>query len=655
MVLGAFGYYGETGYMLWFFAFHLLLLAARQKLSSLFKQASEVDYRSFINAYVVIVFLLGCNWAVLNLAYYDIANEELKTFLPFISVALVSAGIGALSSWMPAYYGFSLPLMTSLVIVFILNSNFFVAFGLIPFALFINFVAVSANTRFKESRLLALDNIELIDRMYEEIDRTEDAKKKLEDYKNELESLVEERTSALSEANKDLQEQIEQRSRVEKDLEHLAYYDVLTGLPNRSLLIERLKQAVSVAKRQQSLFSVLFIDLDRFKAINDSLGHDFGDRLLTLVADRLKNLLRESDTVARNGGDEFVVLIENMSDVREAFVVAEKIIGAMSEIFTIDSHEIHIGASVGVSLYPLDGQNALELLKMSDTAMYSAKERGTNQFEFYSSHMSSQIKDRLAIETALRSAEKNNELFMVYQPQVDLTSQKTTGFEALIRWKNPKLGFVPPDKFIPVLEETGLIYQIGEWIIREVFEFINQGYSQGCKVSINLSALQCSSFQFTSVIEKYLEQYAVEAAQVEFEITESVLINDFKKTEKFLNRIHELGCTIALDDFGTGYTSFSYLTRLAIDVIKIDRSMVTDIDQRQNLEDIVRAMITMSQSLRIENVFEGVETEAELQKIRELGGRIIQGYYYSQPLEASDVGNWFKQQKTDNKQAGGLS
>lgn len=292
---------------------------------------------------------------------------------------------------------------------------------------------------------------------------------------------------------------------------------------------------------------------------------------------------------------------------------------------------------------------------MSDTAMYSAKERGTNQFEFYSSHMSSQIKDRLAIETALRSAEKNNELFMVYQPQVDLTSQKTTGFEALIRWKNPKLGFVPPDKFIPVLEETGLIYQIGEWIIREVFEFINQGYSQGCKVSINLSALQCSSFQFTSVIEKYLEQYAVEAAQVEFEITESVLINDFKKTEKFLNRIHELGCTIALDDFGTGYTSFSYLTRLAIDVIKIDRSMVTDIDQRQNLEDIVRAMITMSQSLRIENVFEGVETEAELQKIRELGGRIIQGYYYSQPLEASDVGNWFKQQKTDNKQAGGLS
>ncbi len=641
LVLACFSFLSESGYILWFVFIQICLTLFRFTLTQRFKKDNERNYNNYVNVYAFIMLLLGLNWAILNLVYYDVRLEELRTFLSFVSLGLITAAIGSLAFWMPAYYGFSIPIIFSLIVVFVLNGDYFVSIALIPFGWYLLTVAKQTNIKFKHSRILILDNIELIDRMDEEIRSSKRSKDKLENYKKELEDQVEERTSELVEINRDLQEQIEQRSKVEKDLEHLAYYDVLTGLANRSLLIERLKQAVSVAKRNDSLFAVLFVDLDRFKTINDSLGHALGDKLLMEVAYRLRNILRESDTIARNGGDEFVIVAENLNDVRESFIVSEKIISAMSEIFKIDGHDIHIGASIGVSIYPIDATDALELLKMSDTAMYCAKENGSNRFEFYSSHMSSQIKDRLELENALRTALLNKEFFLVYQPQVDISSGQTVGLEALLRWRNPELGFVSPIKFIPVLEETGLIYEVGEWVIEEVCEFIRTGGAYNAKVSINLSALQCGNHRFSETINQYLTRTNIKASQLEFEITESLLINDFKKTEKFLKAIHELGCTIALDDFGTGYTSFSYLSKLPIDIIKIDRSLVSDIHQQKNLQDIVYAIVTMCQSLKVENIFEGVETKEELDQIDSLGGRVIQGYFFSKPLEKEQLATWF--------------
>jgi len=648
-VLVGFSILSQPGYSLWFLVIHTVFIISRFVLVHRFNADREKNFNLYLNVYVFIILLLGLNWAVLNLVYYDVEVTELRTFLSFVSLGLIAASVGTLAFWIWAYYCFTIPILISLIAVFILNGDYFVAIALIVFGWFMLVIANQTNTKFKYSRILILDNIELIDRMDEEIKSSKQAKEKLESYKKELETQVEKRTRELVETNQNLQEQIEQRSKVEKDLEHLAYYDVLTGLANRSLLIERLKQAVSVAKRNESLFAVLFVDLDRFKTINDSLGHALGDKLLMEVAWRLRNILRESDTIARNGGDEFVIVAENLNDVREAFTVSEKIINAMTDIFVIDGHNIHIGASIGVSIYPIDATDALELLKMSDTAMYCAKESGSNRFEFYSSHMSSQIKDRLELENALRTAIRDKEFFLVYQPQVDIRSGETAGLEALLRWRSAELGFVSPVKFIPVLEETGLIYEVGEWVIEEVCDFIRTGGAHNAKVSINLSALQCSNHRFSETIHQYLNSTGVNASQVEFEITESLLINDFKKTEKFLNAIHELGCTIALDDFGTGYTSFAYLSKLPIDIIKLDRSLITNIHQQKDLQDIVRAIVTMCQSLQVENIFEGVETKEELEQIKRLDGHVIQGYLFSKPLESEQLAAWFSNQNSQEQ------
>ena len=609
-----------------------------------FKKSESVTYSRFINYYVVASLVLGLDLGFLSLVYYDLQNYELRLFLTIANFGLITAAIGSLAVWMPAYIAFSLPQIAALMLVYVLNNSIYVAVSVVIYALFMYVVARYFNRQFNQSYFLVEENDKLFEKMNDEIKHRKNIQEKLEKSQQALEGLVEERTGELLEINIDLEEQIDKRKKVEEDLEKLAYYDSLTELPNRSLLIERIKQAISVASRKQSLFSVLFVDLDRFKVINDSLGHSIGDKLLSLVAGRLKRLLRESDTVARNGGDEFVILTENVNDVREIFIVAEKIIQSISDNFEIEGHNMHIGASIGISIYPLDGDDALELLKMADTAMYCAKNEGNNHFEFYSSEMSNQIKDRLELESALRLAIHNEEFHLVYQPQVNISKQQTSGLEALIRWNSPTMGRVSPVKFIPVLEETGLIYPVGEWIILQVIDFIKSGRSKNAKVSINLSALQCSINRYSEKIQSYIEEAAIDPSMIEFEITESLLINDFKKTEKFLQEISGLGCTIALDDFGTGYTSFSYLAKLPIDIIKIDRSLVTGIDQNKNLQDIVRAIVTMSQSLGIENIFEGVETENELEMVRQLNGKIVQGYLFSQPLELTKIDSWFEKE-----------
>lgn len=591
--------------------------------------------------YVLASLIVGLDFGYLTLIYYDLNNYDLRLFLTIVNLGLITAAVGTLAVWIRAYLAFSLPQLIALTAVFILNDSYIFAAAVVIFSWYMLMVARNFNSNFKEGQILTQKNKVLITDMETEINIRKEAQIELEEHQHKLEEKVISRTKELEVINESLNNQMGMRQEIEKELEYLAYYDELTGLPNRALFVETLKKSLTQAKRNGTLLSILFIDLDRFKKINDSHGHYIGDQLLVNVAERLKQMLRDSDTIARNGGDEFVVLIENMKDVLEPFVVATKIIEILNEKFNVNEYDMHIGASIGISLYPVDGDDALDLLKMSDTAMYEAKKIGRNNFQFYSNAMSNQITDRLKLENALRDALDNNELYVVYQPQVNAQTLKTSGFEALIRWNSPEFGMVSPVKFVPILEETGLIYSIGEWIILEVLQFIKSGASNNTKVSINLSTLQCGVSNYSTKIRSFIEDAEVDPSLVEFEITESLLISDFQQAETFLTDISKLGCSIALDDFGTGYTSFSYLTKLPIDIIKIDRSLVTGIDNNRNLQDIVRAIVTMSESLNIKNVFEGVETSDELKMVQELNGKIIQGYLFSKPLGQLEIENWF--------------
>ena len=640
LVAFAFVYEGQQKYIFLFITILFISSAIRIFLKIYIEKNGENKLLELTRIYVFASLIIGLDFAFLSTIYYNLENIELRLFLTIVNIALITASVSVLAVWIHAYIAFSLPQLFALTAVFIFNDNIPAAAATVVFSWYIFMVAKNFNLKFKEGQKLIEENNALIADMEIEINTRKKAQYQLEQYQQKLQGMVKERTSELETINDDLHNQVDIRRIIEKELEFLAYYDELTGLPNRSLFIETLKKSISQAKRNESTLSVLFIDLDRFKKINDSYGHHVGDKLLIEVAKRLKLLLRDSDTVARNGGDEFVVLIDNMKDDLEPFVVATKIIEQMNNKFDINEHVVHIGASIGIAIYPVDGETPLDLLKMSDTAMYEAKKMGRNSFQFYSDSMSNQISDRLKLENALRLALDNNEFYLVYQPQLNIHTQKVVGYEALLRWQNTELGLVSPDKFIPVLEDTGLIYSVGEWIILEVLRFIKSGKNNDTKVSINLSALQCGITNYSTQIKKFIEQADIDPSLLEFEITETLLISDFNQAEMFLTQISKLGCTIALDDFGTGYTSFSYLTKLPIDIIKIDRSLVTGIDKNKNLQDIVKAIVTMSQSLEIKNIFEGVETTNELEMVKQLNGEIVQGYLLSKPLEVSQIDNW---------------
>ena len=640
LVWAAFTYADQLKHFSWFVSLLFLSIGGRIFVTFYAKKQDEKYLYKLANYYVFGSFILGLDFAVLTYVYFDLQNIELRIFLTIVNLGLITAAISTLAVWMRAYIAFILPQSIALFSVFILNNSPYTALATVLYFIFMIIIARNFNIKFKEGRTLIEENIKLMSDMEKEISNRKQAQTKLEEYQEELENVVNDRTSALEKINKNLKEQINKRKTIEEELEYLAYYDELTDLPNHTLFIETLKKSLFQAKRNESLLAVVFVDLDRFKKINDSHGRIIGDNLLKEVSKRLKDTLRDSDTIARNGGDEFVILIENMKDAAEPFVVANKVIEVINKKFEIGGHDIHIGSSVGISLFPLDGDEALDLIKMSDTAMYEAKKMGSNNFQFYSSAMSNEIKDRLKIENALRVALENDEFYLVYQPQVNILTQETIGFEALIRWNSSEFGIVSPIKFIPVLEETGLIYSVGEWIIQEALEFIKSGKSNNTKVSINLSALQCGVINYSTQIKRFIENSGVDPSLVEFEITESLLIDDVSQAESFLSEISQLGCTIALDDFGTGYTSFSYLTKLPIDIIKIDRTLVSGIDTNKNLQDIVLAIVTMSQSLGIENVFEGVEAHDELDEIKKLNGKIIQGYLFSKPLEPDNINEW---------------
>lgn len=444
-------------------------------------------------------------------------------------------------------------------------------------------------------------------------------------------------------------EDISRRKQIEEELLHLVNHDALTHLPNRSLLLDRLSQALVYANRAGGQIAVLVIDLDRFKNINDSLGHDVGDRIIMEVGRRLSECAQDGDTVARVGGDEFVVLRPDVLRVDAVATFAQQILEALSRPMTIAGHEFYPTASIGIGMYPKDGQDGQALLKNADTAMYRAKQAGRNNFQFYAHEMNSRALDRLKLESGLRRALERDEFVLHYQPQMDLASGTLIGVEALLRWQPPGQAMIYPGDFIPIAEETGLIVPIGEWVLRTACaqqqKWQEAGLFAGVKIAVNLSARQFAQQDIARVVSKALHESGCRPQWLELEITESVIMENPQAAAETLQQLSDMGVHLSIDDFGTGYSSLSYLKRFPIDALKIDRSFVRDITTDADDAAIARAVIALAHSLKLKVIAEGVETAEQLEFLRTQGCDQIQGYYLSPPLAIDKL----EQLMSDNK------
>ncbi len=423
-------------------------------------------------------------------------------------------------------------------------------------------------------------------------------------------------------------------------IQHLADHDSLTGLPNRQNFIKQLEHAVSIAQRQQLKLAILFIDLDRFKNINDTLGHHVGDEMLKVLSRKLNSVLRGSDTLARVGGDEFIVLMQAISGDDDPAFVAEKIHAIVKEPINILEYNLNNTASIGIALFPNDGEDPATLIKNADSAMYFAKDEGKDNYQYYTKDLSEQIHRRLELEHALRNAVENQELSLHFQPQLDLNSGKVLGAEALLRWNHPELGSVSPLEFIPVAEDSGLIVDIGEWVFRNACqEFLNWRESDCAveSIAINVSSVQFNQGDIAQTFNSIIEQLGVDARHIEIEITEHYLMEHTAHNKHVLDSLRKIGFRISVDDFGTGYSSMSYLKALPLDTIKIDKSFIDDIPHDQNDVQITKAILAMSHSLDYTVIAEGIEKEEQLQLLRELNCNIGQGYLFSKPLPSTEL------------------
>ena len=440
---------------------------------------------------------------------------------------------------------------------------------------------------------------------------------------------------------------ITERKLAEQRIQHLATRDALTDLPNRALLIDRIQQALTIAPSEGASPAVLCIDLDRFKTINDSLGHTVGDAVLRAVAHRLRRCLHDGDTLARPGGDEFIVLLPRATGSRSAARTAERILSTLVRPLTIDRHQLTLGGSLGIALYPDDGETPDTLLRNADTALYHAKKLGTCAYQFFTPRMNEVARERLSLENALRHAlDHGGQLTLDFQPQIDLASNRIVAYEALARWTHPERGAIPPSTFIPIAEEVGLIAPLGEWALREACAQLKRWHDAGrqkLRIAVNVSARQLGNGRLVAAVERALTDTAIEPECLEIELTESAILHQGHEAVGILEAIKAMGVKLAIDDFGTGYSSLSNLKRLPIDRVKIDRSFVRDLPDDPDDVAMVRAILAMTESLGLSAVAEGVETETQHALLKRLGCAVGQGYYYSRPaapaaLEAAFAG-----------------
>jgi diguanylate cyclase (GGDEF)-like protein/PAS domain S-box-containing protein len=424
----------------------------------------------------------------------------------------------------------------------------------------------------------------------------------------------------------------------EKQLAFLAHHDVLTSLPNRLLLRDRFKQEAALADREQSRLPMLFLDLDNFKQVNDTLGHNYGDQLLVSVVKRLRSCLRDTDTISRQGGDEFIVLLPRVQDLTTIGGIAQHIIDAFADSFAIDSYVINTTFSIGISLYPDDGREFDVLLRNADTALYQAKDSGRDTYRFFSEKMNIDAQEQLHLQGQLRNALKNDEFILHYQPQVDIVSGRIVGAEALVRWQHPELGLIPPARFIPLAERSGLIIQIGEWVLNEACRqaCVWRDHGSTLLMAVNLSALQFKRGNLLETVTAALVQSGLSADLLELELTESILLQDVDVAIITLHRMREMGVKLSIDDFGTGYSSLSYLKRLGVNKLKIDQSFVRDLAENSDSAAIVRAIIQLGHTLALTVIAEGVEEADQLAFLRNNGCDEVQGYYYSRPVPAAE-------------------
>jgi diguanylate cyclase (GGDEF)-like protein len=437
-----------------------------------------------------------------------------------------------------------------------------------------------------------------------------------------------------------LQDQSEASELATVEIEHLAYHDALTGLPNRPLFIDRLIVALAQANRANQKLAVFFLDLDRFKDINDSLGHNVGDALLRSVAERVRRSVREGDTIARFGGDEFTLLIPRVEQIEDAATIAQKIIDMLKIPFVVGEHELFVTTSIGISLFPNDGADPETLVRNADTAMYRAKEHGRDNYQLYAPAMNARALERLALENLLRKALSQDELILHYQPLIDLKTRTVAGVEALIRWNHPEMGLLYPAHFITVAELSGLIVPIGNWVLRTACRQVRQWqkrFDYEISVSVNLSARQFQQPDLLAQVARVLEETGLPPQSLELEITESSAMQNAENTIYTLREFKALGVRIAMDDFGTGYSSLNYLKRFPIDTLKLDKSFVNDITTDPSDAAIATAVISLAHSLNLDVVAEGVETEAQLAILTKEKCDRIQGYYFSKPRSVFDL------------------
>jgi diguanylate cyclase (GGDEF)-like protein len=430
----------------------------------------------------------------------------------------------------------------------------------------------------------------------------------------------------------DLEELVRQRT---AQLDHLAYHDTLTDLPNRILFEDRLTQALTLAHRNRQTLGTLFLSVDRFKKVNDTLGHALGYRLLQEVAGRLKSCVREGETVARFEGDEFAVLLTQGGDTEDVIEITSVITQALNLPFSVDGHELFITCSIGISLYPEDGVDASTLLKNAGAALYRAKEQGGDNYQFYTADMNAKALKRLALENGLRRALERSEFEVHYQPQVDINTRKIVGMEALVRWRHPELGLVSPSEFIPLAEDTGLIVPIGEWVLRTACAQSKSWQDEGfasLRMAVNLSARQFQQQNLSEMVVRILQETGLDPHQLELELTESSIMKNPESTVRTLSELKAMGVKISVDDFGTGYSSLGYLKRLPIDMLKIDQSFVHEMTTDPDDAALVMAIITLSHNLRLKVIAEGVETDEQLRFLHLLRCDEGQGYLFSRPL-----------------------
>ncbi|MCK9173600.1 MAG: EAL domain-containing protein, partial [Desulfuromonas thiophila] len=439
---------------------------------------------------------------------------------------------------------------------------------------------------------------------------------------------------------------ITEQKRYEEQLKHLATHDVLTGLANRTLLLDRLEQAIHYAHRSGRLVAALLFDLDRFKVINDSLGHNFGDQLLRAVAGRLQHCVRETDSVARLGGDEFVVILAEVADMKDIALVAGHLLEQLNRPYRVEDREIRLSASLGISLFPRDSDDSATLLRNADMAMYRAKRLERSSFLFYAPEMNQRLQETMELEEALRQALEQEQFLLHYQPKVNLATGQICGCEALVRWQHAQRGLISPAQFIPLAEETGLIVPLGDWVLRQACAQTCQWRNAGLQpvpVAVNLSARQFRKGDLTQRLQSILQHSGLAAGELELELTESMIMDNPQQAVQIMHELKQLGLSLSLDDFGTGYSSLNYLRRFPVDNLKIDRSFIRDVATDTSGASVVTSIIQIAHNLGLGAVAEGVETRDQLDFLRRCGCDQLQGYLFSKPLAAEDFAAFLRE------------